>query len=102
MLSRNSILIPFLIIGGAISLGGCATQGQGTKSVTCETVKFVWLSRKDTPGTIRQVTANNGAWVAFCGDPGSSPKGLDPLPTKAVVKKDGKSSLIDRWRIWRP
>src|SRR6187455_3414699 len=101
MLSRNSILIPFLVGGFAISLGGCATTGEGTKSVTCETVKFVWLSRKDTPGTIRQVTANNGAVVAVCGDPGRAPPGLATLPTKTVTKKDGKT-FISRWRIWRP
>lgn len=98
MRSKNSILTAFLITGFVTSLGGCATTGEGTKSVTCETVKFVWLSRKDTPGTIRQVTANNGAWVAFCGDPGAAPKGLDDMPTKAVVKKAGKTRFIDRWR----
>ncbi len=102
MRSRNSIAIPFLVIGGAISLGGCATTGEGTKNVTCETVKFVWLSHKDTPGTIRQVTSNNGAWVALCGDPGKAPKAMDSLPTKSVVKVKGKTRFIDRWRIWRP
>lgn len=59
-------------------------------------MKFVWLSRKDTSGTIRQVTHNNGAWVALCGDPGKAPPGLDDLPTKAPPKK--KPSFLDRWR----
>jgi hypothetical protein len=96
MRSRNSMIILSLAIGGAISLGGCATTGEGTKQVTCETVKFVWLSRKDTPGTIRQVTANNGAWVAFCGDPGKAPPGIDKLP--AIPVKAKKPSFIERWR----
>lgn len=94
---RNSITILFLTIGGAISLGGCATTGEGTKQVTCETVKFVWLSRKDTAGTIRQVTANNGAWVAFCGDPGKAPPGLDKAGTMPVKAKK-KPTFLQRWR----
>lgn len=101
MLLKNSMKILCLTIGG-VSLMGCATDGAGTRNVTCESVKFVWLSRKDTQGTIRQVTANNGAWVALCGDPGAAPKNLDDLPTKAVVKVRGKTRFIDRWRIWRP
>lgn len=102
MLSRNSMLRLSLIIGSGISLAACQTTGEGTKNVTCETTKFVWLSRKDTPGTIKQVTHNNGAWVALCGDPGTAPSGLDNLPTKDVVKVKGKTRFIDRWRIWRP
>ena len=102
MLSRSSMLRLFLIIGFGISLAACQTTGEGTKNVTCETVKFVWLSRKDTPGTVRQVVRNNGVWLALCGDPGKAPAGLDNLPTKDVVKKKGKTTLIDRWRIWRP
>lgn len=35
----------------------------------CQTTTFVWLSHKDTPDTIRQVGANNGAWNAICGTP---------------------------------
>lgn len=50
-------------------LAGCQTVGSGTKQVTCETMKFVWLSRKDTAPTVRQVAANNGAWVSLCGNP---------------------------------
>lgn len=50
-------------------LAACQTLGGETKNVTCETMKFVWLSRKDTEETIRQVTGNNGAWVALCGQP---------------------------------
>jgi len=43
--------------------------GSGSKNVTCETIKFVYLSRKDTKETIRQVVGNNGALVAICGAP---------------------------------
>lgn len=39
--------------------------------MTCETIKFVYLSRKDTKETIRQVVGNNGALVAICGAPPS-------------------------------
>jgi hypothetical protein len=97
---KSSITIPFLIIGGAISLAGCATDGQGTKQVTCDTMRFVWLSRQDTPGTIRQVTSNNGTWVALCGAPGPAPEYVKSVHTKSPPNK--KPSLIDRWRVWRP
>lgn len=50
-------------------LAGCQTTGSGTSSVTCETIQFVYLSRKDTTETIRQVVGNNAAWVAACGNP---------------------------------
>lgn len=52
-------------------LAACQTVGSGTKLVTCETITFVWLSRNDvlTPGTTRQIVANNGAWQAVCGKP---------------------------------
>lgn len=53
----------------AVALGGCQTIGSGTSSVTCETMTFVYLSRKDTAGTIKQVVPNNAAWVAACGKP---------------------------------
>lgn len=61
----------FLTAGLGISaaLGGCQTTGSGSPSVTCETIKFVYLSRKDTAETIRQVVGNNGALVAICGAP---------------------------------
>lgn len=87
---------PFLITGFAISLGACATTGEGTKNVTCETMHFVWLSRQDTSGTIKQVTANNGAWVALCGNPGPAPEAVK-APAKVQVPKK-KPSFIDRWR----
>jgi hypothetical protein len=32
-------------------------------------MKFVYLSRKDTTETIKQVVGNNGALVAICGAP---------------------------------
>jgi hypothetical protein len=32
-------------------------------------MKFVWLSRKDTAGTISQVAENNAAHVSLCGNP---------------------------------
>jgi hypothetical protein len=32
-------------------------------------MQFVYLSRKDTAETIRQTVANNGAWIAACGQP---------------------------------
>lgn len=51
----------------SLMMGACQTVGSGTKSVTCETIKFVYLSRKDTKETIRQVVGNNGALVAICG-----------------------------------
>lgn len=53
----------------SLMLTNCQTTGSGTKQVTCETMKFVRLSHKDTPGTIKQVAGNNGAWVALCGNP---------------------------------
>ena len=55
-------------------LAGCQTTGAGTRNVTCETIKFVYLSRKDTKETIRQVVGNNGALVALCGAPPSRGK----------------------------
>jgi hypothetical protein len=30
---------------------------------------FVYLSRKDTADTIKQVVPNNAAWVSACGNP---------------------------------
>lgn len=56
----------------SLMTAACQTDGSGTKLVTCETIKFVWLSHKDTKETIRQVVANNGAWVAICGQPKKS------------------------------
>lgn len=50
-------------------LGGCASVGAGTSNVTCQTMKFVYLSRKDTPKTIQQVAGNNAAWISVCGSP---------------------------------
>lgn len=66
--------LPLLLIGPL--LGGCpATVGSGTASVTCQTIKFVYLSRKDTPGTIQQVAENNASWISTCGNPPPKPKG---------------------------
>lgn len=48
---------------------GCQTVGGGTKSVTCEAIKHVYLSRKDTAETIRQIVGNNGALASICGAP---------------------------------
>lgn len=59
----------------AFFLAGCQTIGAGTKNVTCESIKFVWLSRKDTPGTQQQVAENNAAWISICGEPPPKPKG---------------------------
>lgn len=56
---------------------GCQTVGGGTKSVTCETIKHVYLSRKDTAETIRQTVGNNGALSSICGA---------PLPYKKIKK----------------
>lgn len=69
MRCRNSTITTFLILGFAISLAGCQTTGSGSPQVTCEAIKFVYLSRKDTRETIRQVVANNGALIALCGEP---------------------------------
>lgn len=57
------------MLSASLMLMGCQTAGSGTKNVTCETMTFVYLSRADTKGTIRQVVANNGAWVSLCGKP---------------------------------
>jgi hypothetical protein len=59
------------MLSASLMLMGCQTTGSATKLVTCETITFVWLSRKDvlTPGTTRQIVANNGAWQAVCGKP---------------------------------
>lgn len=58
----------------SLMLSNCQTLGSGTRNVTCETMKFVWLSRKDTAPTIKQVAGNNGAWTSLCGSPGPAPK----------------------------
>ena len=56
----------------SLMLASCQTVGSGTKNVTCETIRYVYLSRKDTPGTIRQVVPNNGALKAL-GCPRTAP-----------------------------
>jgi hypothetical protein len=61
------MLAALLTVGFATS--GCQTTGGSTKSVTCETIKHVYLSRKDTAETIRQVVGNNGALASLCGAP---------------------------------
>ena len=66
-LSKGLTTVLLLTVGLGIS--GCQTLGSGSKNVTCETIKFVYLSRKDTKETIRQVVGNNGALVAICGAP---------------------------------
>ena len=63
------MMAALLTAGLGISLGGCVTTGSGSPSVTCQTMKFVYLSRKDTTETIKQVVGNNGALVAICGAP---------------------------------
>lgn len=67
-MAGSAIKAVALIITAGL-LAGCQTTGSGSPQVTCETIKFVYLSRRDTAGTIRQVVANNGAWVALCGKP---------------------------------
>lgn len=59
------------MLSASLMMGACQTTGSETRSVTCETIKFVYLSRKDTKETIRQVVGNNGALVAICGAPPS-------------------------------
>ena len=59
----------FLTLALALPIASCQTAGSGTKSVSCSSFNFVWLSRKDTQGTIRQVGANNAAWISLCGNP---------------------------------
>ncbi len=65
MLSKSLTTVLLLTVGFGIS--GCQTTGSGDRSVTCETIKFVYLSRKDTKDTIHQVVGNNGALTAICG-----------------------------------
>lgn len=57
------------MLSASLMLAACQTDGSGTKLVMCETMSVVYLSRKDTKETQRQVVANNGAWVAVCGNP---------------------------------
>lgn len=59
----------FALIAVALALGGCVTTGAGTSNVTCATITFVYLSKKDTPKTITQVALNNAAWISTCGNP---------------------------------
>lgn len=61
----------------SLTLANCTTTGSGTKSVTCETIKHVYLSRKDSAETIRQTVGNNGALSSICGA---------PLPYKKIKK----------------
>lgn len=62
---KNSLAL----IAGALTLGGCVTTGAGTSNVTCATMTFVYLSKRDTPKTINQVALNNAAWISTCGNP---------------------------------
>lgn len=68
-LTRSRILTTATLLTVGFATSGCQTTGSGSRSVTCETIKFVYLSRKDTKDTIKQVVGNNGAWVAICGAP---------------------------------
>lgn len=52
-----------------LMLPSCANLGAGTTNVTCSTMTFVYLSRKDTPKTINQVALNNASWISTCGSP---------------------------------
>lgn len=47
-------------------LAGCQTGRSGTSDVACRTFDPIAASRQDTPGTIRQVVAHNGAYRALC------------------------------------
>ncbi len=62
------------MLSASLMLTNCQTTGGGTKQVTCETIKFVYLSRKDTAGTIKQVVPNNGALLALGCPKGPRPK----------------------------
>jgi hypothetical protein len=63
------------LLAAALVLGACATgPGAGTTNVTCQTMTFVYLSKKDTPGTIKQVALNNASWISTCGNPPAPPK----------------------------
>lgn len=81
MLMRMSSLI---VAAGVVA--GCQHTGAGTSNVTCATMKFVYLSKKDTPGTIREVALNNAAWISLCGNPppapqpAAKPKAKTPTP----------------------
>ena len=61
--------LPILVISGilVVTLGGCQSTGSGISSVTCETIRIVKLSRRDTTDTIKQVVPNNAALAAICG-----------------------------------
>lgn len=61
--------LPTLVIAGilGVTLGGCQSTGLGTSNVTCETIRVVKLSHKDTADTIKQVVPNNAALTAICG-----------------------------------
>lgn len=59
--------VPIMVAILAVGVGGCQTTGSGTSNVTCETIKIVKMSRKDTAGTIKQVVPNNAALTAICG-----------------------------------
>ena len=67
-LCRKAIMAG-LMLSASLMMASCQTTGSGTSSVTCDTIKFVYLSHKDTKETIRQVVGNNGALVAICGAP---------------------------------
>lgn len=68
------------LIATALMVAGCmhTGPGAGTSNVTCSTMEFVYLSKKDTPGTIQKVALNNAAWISLCGNPPPQPK----APTK--------------------
>lgn len=67
---KNSLAL----IAVALALGGCQITGAGTSNVTCATMTFVYLSKKDTPKTITQVALNNAAWISVCGNPPAQQK----------------------------
>lgn len=64
-----------MLLASAIVITACQTTGSGTSNVTCSTMRFVYLSKKDTPVTITQVAENNAAWISLCGNPPPVKKG---------------------------
>ena len=45
--------------------GGCATNSPGASF--CDIYQPVYMSRKDTEATKKQIDGNNAVWVALCG-----------------------------------
>ena len=65
----------------ALSLltAACQSSGSGTSHVTCQTIDYVYPSRKDTRPTIQAVQLNNTALKAL-----GCPQGTRPVLSGAV------------------